>query len=468
MKKIFLLLCISVYLQIGFAQVAITTDNSAPDGTSMLDVKSTSKGVLVPRMTATQRDAIVSPANGLLIFCTGDNQYYSFQAAGAGGNWMVVNTQWAASGANINFPIGNVGIGTWAPGSKLTVAGFIESNYGGFKFPDGTYQYSASGALPSGTSGQTLRHDGTSWLSSSTLINDGSKIGLGMTPTSSTARLQIACDPSNYSGIGFYYSGVNSGEIRPNNGNLYLDAKKSTTEIPGNLILQRTSYVGLPISYAGDVLIGTSGPPLAKLHVEGFEGNTVALFRRYDTSPGISIVSDWPGIYGNCYFNGGPKTMTASGYSAVINFNQDDGSIDFLTHSTPNTAANASITMAESMRIGSDGRVAIGTSYPATGYKLSVAGKVICEEVNVKYQAYWPDYVFNKDYKLSPLSDVENYIVKNNHLPNMPDAAEIQKNGIPIGEMQKKMMEKIEELTLYIIAQDKKINALESKLNSKK
>jgi hypothetical protein len=124
--------------------------------------------------------------------------------------------------------------------------------------------------------------------------------------------------------------------------------------------------------------------------------------------------------------------------------------------------------MAESMRIGSDGRVAIGTSYPATGYKLSVAGKVICEEVNVKYQAYWPDYVFNKDYKLSPLSDVENYIVKNNHLPNMPDAAEIQKNGIPIGEMQKKMMEKIEELTLYIIAQDKKINALESKLNSKK
>jgi hypothetical protein len=66
------------------------------------------------------------------------------------------------------------------------------------------------------------------------------------------------------------------------------------------------------------------------------------------------------------------------------------------------------------------------------------------------------------------LPDLENYILSNKHLPDIPEASEIDQEGINIGEMQKKMMEKIEELTLYIIAQDKKIRHLESMVISKK
>ena len=102
------------------------------------------------------------------------------------------------------------------------------------------------------------------------------------------------------------------------------------------------------------------------------------------------------------------------------------------------------------------------------GYKLRVYGKIISEEVRVQLKTLWPDYVFSKNYKLHSLPEIEKYIAENHHLPNMPAAAEVEKNGIALGEMQTKMMEKIEELTLYIIAQDKRIKILEKKSSQSK
>ncbi|MEO7311587.1 MAG: hypothetical protein ABIX01_14380 [Chitinophagaceae bacterium] len=96
-------------------------------------------------------------------------------------------------------------------------------------------------------------------------------------------------------------------------------------------------------------------------------------------------------------------------------------------------------------------------------YKLNVGGKILAEEVRVNLQANWPDYVFAKNYKLPSLSDVEKYIDKNNHLPNVPAASEIEKSGIALGQMQSKMMEKIEELTLYIIDLKKEVEVLKTK-----
>jgi hypothetical protein len=111
-----------------------------------------------------------------------------------------------------------------------------------------------------------------------------------------------------------------------------------------------------------------------------------------------------------------------------------------------------------------DGRIGVWTLTPAIGYALSVNGKIVCEELKVQLSESWPDYVFGNDYKLSSLKQVENFIKLNKHLPNIPSAAEIEKNGLSIGEMQKKMMEKIEELTLYIIQQQKEIESLKSTL----
>jgi hypothetical protein len=121
------LLCIALQLN---AQVAVNTDLSAPDNSAMLDVKSTSKGMLVPRMTAAQRDAISNPANGLLIFCTDNNQFYSFKelAGGGGGNWVMINSQWLSVGSDISYMSGNVGIGTTAPAQKLAVEGVFRSS----------------------------------------------------------------------------------------------------------------------------------------------------------------------------------------------------------------------------------------------------------------------------------------------------------------------------------------------------
>jgi hypothetical protein len=108
----------------------------------------------------------------------------------------------------------------------------------------------------------------------------------------------------------------------------------------------------------------------------------------------------------------------------------------------------------------------------ATGYSLSVDGNIIAEQVTVQNSVAWPDYVFSDNYKLMPLEDVEKSIQKNKHLPNIPSAAVIEKDGIKLGEMSTKQMEKLEELTLYIIelhkqnkALNERIKALEAKEN---
>lgn len=99
----------------------------------------------------------------------------------------------------------------------------------------------------------------------------------------------------------------------------------------------------------------------------------------------------------------------------------------------------------------------------ATGYSLSVAGKAIATEFLVLAVASWPDYVFENNYKLMPLEQLSQYIKNNKHLPNIPAAAQIEKEGIPLGEMNKKLMEKVEELTLYIIELNKRMKVLEEK-----
>lgn len=122
-------------------------------------------------------------------------------------------------------------------------------------------------------------------------------------------------------------------------------------------------------------------------------------------------------------------------------------------------------TGAELFTVYGDGRTAIGDNYiPAGGYMLSVKGKVICEELWVKNRLDWPDYVFSPEYKLLSLKELKSYVEKNKHLPNIPSAQEVNKNAaFSTGELQIKMLEKIEELTLYIIELEKEINSIKSK-----
>ena len=80
----------------------------------------------------------------------------------------------------------------------------------------------------------------------------------------------------------------------------------------------------------------------------------------------------------------------------------------------------------------------------------------------------WPDFVFEADYTLMPLNEVENFYKKHKHLPNVPDAKTVENNGINLGEMDKILLQKIEEMTLYILEQNKRIEKLEIELKSNK
>ncbi|MCW8898379.1 MAG: hypothetical protein OQJ96_08180 [Flavobacteriales bacterium] len=95
-------------------------------------------------------------------------------------------------------------------------------------------------------------------------------------------------------------------------------------------------------------------------------------------------------------------------------------------------------------------------------FKVKEVGGVFCSEITVQV-APFPDYVFNADYELMTLQELEKYITENKHLPNIPTAKEVEEQGLSLGDMQVKQMEKIEELTLYIIALEKRIKELESK-----
>ncbi|MBO9660712.1 MAG: hypothetical protein J7527_17960, partial [Chitinophagaceae bacterium] len=101
------------------------------------------------------------------------------------------------------------------------------------------------------------------------------------------------------------------------------------------------------------------------------------------------------------------------------------------------------------------GKVGIGTSTIPTGYKLAVAGNIIAEKVKVQLQGQWADYVFDKEYKLMPLSALEKFICENKHLPEVPTTAEVEKEGLDLGGNQALLLKKIEELTLHMIEQNK-------------
>jgi len=126
------------------------------------------------------------------------------------------------------------------------------------------------------------------------------------------------------------------------------------------------------------------------------------------------------------------------------------------------------------LTIAPDGNVGVGTTNPQA--KLDVAGSfkaqsakingLLCaKEVRVQLSGSpcWPDYVFNRDYNLLPLQELEQFVTENKHLPDVPSATEVEANGVNIGEMNALLLQKVEELTLYIIQMEKRLSELEGK-----
>jgi hypothetical protein len=123
---------------------------------------------------------------------------------------------------------------------------------------------------------------------------------------------------------------------------------------------------------------------------------------------------------------------------------------------SPTYSGRPSLILQDNWLVAKDGKISIGTA-DAKGYKLAVAGSAIAESMTVQLRAQWPDYVFKKTYQLPSLSSIAEYIAKNSHLPDMPSAKEVEANGVNLGEANRLLLKKVEELTLYILELDKKV-----------
>jgi hypothetical protein len=185
----------------------------------------------------------------------------------------------------------------------------------------------------------------------------------------------------------------------------------------------------------GSVGIGTVNPT-SKLHVSGS-----ALFET-----GEFLIQKTGGAELNLLnLSSNKKWQVVSGFASGLEIgNVTDNLID----------ANAPF------YISASGQVGIGTTSPNSNYKLSVNGKIRAHEVVV--ETGWSDFVFADDYRLKPLNEVEQYVKTNKHLPGIPSEKDVAANGVSLGEMQSKLLQKVEELTLYVIGLNQKTNQLQS------
>ncbi len=103
-----------------------------------------------------------------------------------------------------------------------------------------------------------------------------------------------------------------------------------------------------------------------------------------------------------------------------------------------------------------------------TNFKVDGAGNIRARKLELDLQSEWPDYVFKDNYELKSLEEVETYVKANNHLPDVPSEKEVRENGIDVAEMDGVLLQKIEELTLYIIEQNKTIKSQQKELKEQK
>jgi len=221
-------------------------------------------------------------------------------------------------------------------------------------------------------------------------------------------------------------------------------------------LLTLAMFLASYCSYAQTNLINSTGSvgiatlsPSYNLQVEKTSSQpAVMIGGGYSGSPRLQVYglnadpNAWMGL--GTDMGGGPYEHSIyfptapSGYTGKLTIGDYNGS----TYNTRVTVLN-------------NGYVGIGTRTPDT--KLAVLGTIHANEVKVDLSVPGPDYIFKPDYKLTNLSELKDYLDKNHHLPEIPSAKQMAKDGINLGEMNTKLLQKVEELTLYLIEQNKQI-----------
>jgi hypothetical protein len=166
-----------------------------------------------------------------------------------------------------------------------------------------------------------------------------------------------------------------------------------------------------------------------------------------------------PGPYMQWLTNDNGDT-SAGGMSFISGYNSNPNATaySFLNHTSANSLTRA-------MSIYQSGQVRIGDRYPTTQptYKLAVDGLLVSTAMYVTNPNTWADFVFEPSYKPMALPALESYLLKNKHLPHIPSAREVEANGYNVAEMDAKLLQTVEELTLQVIELSKRLQELEAK-----
>jgi hypothetical protein len=349
---------------------------------------------------------------------------------------------------------GNVGVGTPSPQEKLEVSGgnvrvsgvlspyiMLKSNGSGGAY--GFLQFN-------GAEGNFMRlFDGGDYA----MTWRSGLVGIGTAQPADKFHVRVT---SSDTGIFLDDGGANfNPSFRISRGGvsrLLLAATTNTGTVSGlggsGLVLSgNNAGQDVVITAAGQVGVGTATPS-ARLHVQSGGGGPATTYRDLN----IGGIGGW---------TSGEEHTIAAVYSLG-----DIGRITFKYDSTIGGSFNIDNLLLPSgnnsgkvFTVTSLGRVGIGTTNPTE--KLSVNGAVRAKEVIVETTG-WSDYVFEENYTLAPLSQVEKYITQHKRLPNIPSSRDVAEQGVSLGDMQAKLLAKIEELTLHQIALEKRVVALES------
>lgn len=346
-------------------------------------------------------------------------------------------SQWTSSGSTIYYNTGNVGIGTSSPAEKLHLAGKMKiDGINTLEFGAGVsgkqadagkigYQSFTAGALDiigAGTSGTNRRLK--FWNE-----GGGSFAGnIGIKNDNPPNPLSFSNDLGNKWSI-FYTSASSQYGVGLQNGLFQIYCGASADNIAFGYGSSTSFTEVMRIKGSGNVGIGTNAPT-QKLDVNGVIKSS-GLQIPTNAAAGRVLTAD---ASGNATWQAAAASSQWSTITGGIQYN--------------------------------GGKVLIGNASTPGNYKLYVEQGIMAERVKValKSTSYWADYVFAPDYKLMPLEDVEKFVSVNQHLPNVPSAEEVVKEGIDIAAMDAKLLEKIEELTLYLIELKKENEALKARI----
>ncbi len=511
MKKI-----LTLALAIGCgAAMAQKSDNvgigtTKPDPSALLDLNSNSKGFLLPRMSEAQRNAIKSPAIGLMIFQT-DQTIGTYTYDGT--TWQPSNARTAATqvagawdkrgnaidagdflGSTNNFPLNfkanNLQVGYLGTDNDYNVSFGVQSSLAN---TTGKFNVAIGGlASQSNTTGSRNVAIGHAALMGN---NQDEIIAIGasaLNKNTGVANLAVGANALTNNTIGVENTAIGANSLRQNVSGKF-NAAFGSASLFTNQNGDYNSAFGqsalrLNISGNENLALGVqalfnniSGSNNTAIGVNSLYGNTVGASNTaigsaagFNSTGSNNVLIGFKAGYNETASNklyianndtatpliGGNFANASNGQRGTIQFHL--GSAD--ATATAGFVAIGDFATATGSTPGAGGINTLTNFTAGSKYRLIVQDGILTEKLKVALRngAEWADYVFAPEYKLMSLEDVEKYTKINKHLPNVPSADEMATKGLDISEVSKMFMEKIEELTLHVIELNKKINKLEN------